>query len=184
MDAVRRRVRPPRAVRHPGAVGVDVRRGAADARRARDGTSGVAAVPRRRGVEGCDHRTPGAPDPQQLRRQAVDGRPPRRQAPRRTRRPGPVGQHGGHRLHRSRPLSRRCAGRRSPRRRCSRHLGQAGDPAVRAARPHPADDPLARRAASPGRRARRPTSTSTPRSPTRSASSRRTAPTAVRSCRC
>ena len=63
-------------------------------------------VPRRRCVEGSDQRTPGAPDPQQLRRQAVDDRPPLRQAARRDRRAGPLGQHRRDRLHRPRALSR------------------------------------------------------------------------------
>ena len=43
-----------------------------------------------------------------------------------------VGQHGGHRVHRPRALSRR-----------EGHLGQAGRDAVRAARPHPAPGALA-----------------------------------------
>ena len=50
---------------------------------------------------------PGPPDPQQLRRQAVDDRPLVRQAPRRTRPSGPVGHHRRHRVHRPRPLPRR-----------------------------------------------------------------------------
>ena len=146
LDAVRRRVRPARAVRHPGAVGVDVRRGTADAGRTGDRTARVASVPRRRRLAGLDLRTPGATDPQQLRRQVVDDRPSPRKAARRTRRAGPVGHHRGDRVHGPRPLPRRRAIDRGPRRRHRRrHLGQAGDPPIRTPRPHPADDPLARR---------------------------------------
>ena len=82
LDAVRRRVRPARAVRHARAVGVDVRRHATVAGRARDGPARVAAVHRRRYDDRHDHRGPGPPDPQQLRRQAVDDRSLVRQAPR------------------------------------------------------------------------------------------------------
>ena len=91
-----------------------------------------------------DHRGPSPPDPQQLRRQALDDRPLVRQAPRRTRRAGSVGHHRRHRVHRPRPLPRRRAlDRRTRRRHRGRHLGQADGSPVRTPRPHPAHDPLA-----------------------------------------
>ena len=100
LPAVRRRVRPARAVRHAGAVGT---RYDPDW----DGEPHhLAAVRRRRGARGPARRARGAAHPRQLRREAVDDRPLVRPVARRARRPGLLGRHRGDRVHRPRPLPR------------------------------------------------------------------------------
>ena len=127
LPALRRRVRPARALRHARALG--------RALRPRLGGRAAHLAPlRRRGRgRGASERARGPADPRQLRRQAHHDRPLGGRALRRARRAGAVGQHGGHRVHRPRALPRG-----------EGHLGQAGRHAVRAARPHPAAGVLAR----------------------------------------
>ena len=126
--ALRRRVRPARAVRHARAVGRSVRPGLG--RRARH----LAALRRERGDRGSPHRARRPPDPRQLRRQAVDDRPLVRSGDHRAGRSGALGRHRDHRVHRPRALPRR-----------EGHLGQARRDAVRDARPHAPPRPLAGR---------------------------------------
>ena len=161
-----RRVRPARALRHPGAVGQPLRPRLG--RRA----AHLAAVRAEPGAVRA-HRPRERPPAQPVRRQALDDRPLARPHPRRRRPPRRVGHHRVHPLHRPRPLPRRArasgASRRSP---CTPSSATSRcSSRGRASRP-------ARAARSP------PPSTSTPRCATPSACSPSTAPTAARSCRC
>ncbi len=136
-------------------------------------------------ASGALTRAPRPPHPRQLRRQAVDDRPLVRRGRRRARRATAVGHDRGDRVHRPRPLPRRRSTRRAVRRgRGDRHLGQAGRPAVRAARPHAAAHPLARRVRRATSTRSPPTSTSTPRSPTSSVSTPAHRTHGRRWCRC
>ena len=153
LPAVRRRVRPARAVRHARAVRVDVRR-----RLGGSPSPHLAAVRGRRGRAGRALRARRPPAPRAVRRQAHDDRRVVRPAARRARTHGPPRRHVGDRVHRPRPLPRR-----------EGHLGQARLPDLRAARAHAAARRVARALPRESGTRSRPTSTSTRRSATCSA---------------